>query len=102
MTERRPKKGERYVVKIGFDAYVLTSWRAPFTGGKEACLPNGLEFTISDDPPAEATAVAALPLPYDQWELLLVDEQDRAAEKYGGYYLVVSFDALAEKCSRVS
>jgi hypothetical protein len=101
MAGKRPKKGQRYVVSVPFPAHVLTMWHAPFTGGEERVLPAGLEFLIETDPPPHATAAIALPDRYEDWECKLVSQRDRNAEKYGGYYLVVPFKMLDEKCVRV-
>jgi hypothetical protein len=35
-----------------------------------------------------------------RWEMLLVDEQERTADKYGGYSLVIPFERLETHCSR--
>ncbi len=98
----RPKKGARYVVRSPFIGLVLTSWFAPFTGGDEQTLTVGLEFVVEHDPPEIATAVSGRADPYEYWEQRLVSEKDRADEKYGGFYLVVSFDDLATHCEPVS
>jgi len=96
-----PKKGERYIIRVGFKANVLTTWCAPFTGGGERFLPAGLEFIVDYDPPEIATAVSALPNPYELWEKDLVSPEDRKAKKYSGYYLVVPFDRLLSNCERL-
>ncbi len=40
--------------------------------------------------------------PYELWEQRLVSEEDRSNEKYGGFYLVITFDDLAAHCGLVS
>jgi hypothetical protein len=67
-----PRGGDRFRVIEGFAAHLLTTWRVPFTGGHEAFLPAGLEFIVEMDLPRSATAVSALPDPYDDWERKLV------------------------------
>ena len=98
---KRPTKGDRYIVRTAFVGPVLTSWRAPFTGGSESLLPVGLEFVIDSDTDAldHATAATARPDPYAEWERKLVSQADRDADKYDGYYLVVPFDILAANCA---
>jgi hypothetical protein len=49
----------------------------------------------------EATAVAAKPDPYKEWEARLVSPDDVKADKYGGYYLVVAYHLLEQHCTRV-
>jgi hypothetical protein len=98
----RIKKGDRYVVDTPFRALVPTTWRAPFTGGSEKTLPTSLQFIVDFDPPSSATAVSASAEPYEQWERILVDAEDLRADKYGGYYLVISFASLKEHCRRLS
>lgn len=91
--------GDRYVVTTAFEAIVLTQWFAPFTGGYEKLIPVDLECTVAAGQPAAATAIAAKPDPSDRWEMLLVDERDRTADKYGGYYLIITFARLKTHCS---
>ena len=85
-----------------FVGLVLTSWFAPFTGGDEQTLPVGLEFVVQHDPLEGATAVNGRADPYELWEQRLVSEEDRSNEKYGGFYLVITFDDLAAHCGLVS
>ncbi len=61
-------------------------------------LPVGLEFVVKHDPSPPATGVAAKPEPYDEWEGKLVEQADREHPRYGGYYLVVSFERLGSHC----
>jgi hypothetical protein len=98
----RPRKGERYAVRSPFLGLVLTSWKAPVTGGDERTLPAGLEFVVLDDPPEMATAASGRADPYKFWERQLVSPKDRRHFQYGGYYLVISFDKLAAHCERLS
>jgi hypothetical protein len=88
-------------VRTPFSALVLTQWRAPFTGGDPADLPIGLEFVVLHDPSPEATAIAARPDPYEEWEPKLVSPDDFKADKYGGYYLVVDYEALGRHCALI-
>ena len=100
MSTGHPRAGYRYVVTTAFEAIVLTQWFGPFTGGSEKLIPAGLEFVVAADPPATATAITAKPDPSDRWEALLVDGQERTAEKYDGYSLVIPFERLETNCSR--
>jgi hypothetical protein len=100
-TARGPRTGDRYVVREGFNAHVLTQWRAPFTGGSQQILPVGLEFVIDHDPMPKSKGIAARPDPYDVWERELVSQEDREAEKYGGYYLVVLYELLDAHCELI-
>lgn len=95
-----PRKGEVYRVEQAFTGLVLTSWRAPFTGGGEKILPVGLRFEVTRDPPPGATGISANPQPYSEWEQRLVNADDREAEKYGGYSLVVTFEQMRRHCVR--
>ncbi|MGN6516084.1 MAG: hypothetical protein ACTHLR_09620 [Rhizomicrobium sp.] len=77
-------------------------WRAPFTGGHEKTLPSGLRFVVTDDSPSTATAISADPYPASKWEVELVEAEDRSAEKYGGYYLVIPFGDVTKNCILIS
>ena len=95
----KPRAGDRFVVQEPFEAIVAVHWRAPFTSGCDRTLQEGLEFTVLIDPPPEATAIAAQPSDVGRWESELVPEEDRTADKYGGYSLVISFDNLLRHCA---
>jgi len=97
----RYKKGDRYEVREGFTAYVLTTWKAPFTGGYEKVIPQGLKFVVAFDPPASGSAVAADAEPCSEWEALLVEAEDRADPKYSGYYLSIPFERVEKHCVRL-
>jgi len=97
-----PKVGDRYVVLTPFTCGVLVHWRAPATYGYDKELPAGLEFVIDYEPPESATAVSALAEPYEKWERVLVNEEDRAEKKYDGYHLVIHFKDLKQNCGRLS
>jgi len=100
MSEHHPRRGDRYVVTAEFQAIMLTHWFAPFTGGGSRPIPVGLEFIVTVDPPAKATAVNGQPHPSDVWEKMLVDERERTAEKYGGYSVSIPLTDLATHCPR--
>src|SRR5579864_6053731 len=100
MREEQPRLDDHYIVNSEFEAIVLTHWLGPFTGGAKRLIPVGLEFTVIAGPP-EAAAISVRPAPPERWEALLVDQQDRSAEKYGGYSLVIPWDRLRAHCSRL-
>ena len=100
MDDSRPRKGECYEVHTSFHTGLLTQWRAPYTGGGSATLPSGLRFMILIDPPPQALAVAAEPVPAELWEERLVSEADRREPKYSGYHLVIRFSDLQAYCKR--
>ena len=98
----RPRKGDRYVVTSACPAIVLVQFFAPFTGGEERVLPPGLRFVLDHDPGRTATGVGAKPEPYEAWEAKLVPDEDRAAEKYAGYHLVIRLSDLATLCEKLA
>jgi hypothetical protein len=85
----RVKKGDRFVAAEDFSTGVLTQWRAPFTGGSDAIVPRGTVLVAVDDQKEDRPGFACLPERYEEMEMLLVPEEDRTAEKYAGYYLVL-------------
>jgi hypothetical protein len=95
------KQGDKFKVVSPFSAGVLTTWAAPFTGGDRKTLPVGLEFVVAANPPATATAISADVEAPKKWEELLVDREERTAERYTGYYLVIPFNDVATYCERV-
>lgn len=96
----RPRKDHRYVVEWEFEATVLTHWFAPLTSGSKRRLPAGMEFIVTADPPETVTAISACPVLAKHWEAVFVDEQERTADKYGGYSIVIPLDDLEVHCSR--
>lgn len=98
----RPRKGDRYIVTTGFVANVITTWRAPFSGGSEKELPLKLQFVIDQDPRHAMSAVVAVPEPYKDWEVTLVDESDLRTDNYDGYYLVIPMKSLRQNCMQIS
>jgi hypothetical protein len=94
------RKGDVYEVMRPFEALVLTTWFAPFTGGDKRTLPVGLRFCLSIDPPSGATAVSADVEHAKRWEQKLVSIEERTADKYSGYYLVIPFDQVGNNCTK--
>jgi len=96
-----PREGERYVVRTSFEAIVLTHWRAPFTGGGERMLPEGLELIVNGEPPPEASAVNCSPTDEARWLADLVDAGDAQAEKFAGYSISVPLTQLSAQCEKL-
>jgi hypothetical protein len=93
--------GQRYRALEELEVFAMTHWRAPFTGGHEATLPSGEIFTVRYDPPEGATAAVCDPERYDELHALLIPEEDRDAQKYGGYSLSISLADIREKADLV-
>jgi len=92
------KKGQRYRTRADMEVLFCTTWRAPFTGGGRGTLRGGTVLIIDHDPPPHATGAACTPENYDEVEQYLVPEEDRNADKYGNFYLVLNFAILEEEC----
>ena len=90
------RAGQRYRARIDFATNALTHWRAPFTGGNEVTFPAGEVFEIVGDPPAGATAAYCKPERYDELHSRFIPKDDRDAEKYDGYSLVIDFGVIRE------
>ena len=87
-------EGQRYRVLRDLEVGALTHWRAPFTGGHEVVLPAGEIIMILNNPPATATAVYCKPERYDDLHEQFIPEEDRTAEKYSGYSLVIDLGVI--------
>ena len=57
-------------------------------GGFECVVPAGTAL-VAHDPVEGAEGIGFRPLLYEEMELVLVPEEDRLAEKYDGYSLVI-------------
>jgi hypothetical protein len=86
---RRVRKGDRFVAVEDISTGVLTHWRAPFTGGNDAIVPKGTVLIALDDQKKGRPGFACRPERYEEMENLLVPEEDRTADKYDGYSLVL-------------
>lgn len=98
---RRPRTGERFIVRKPFETVVTTQWFAPFTGGSRKVVPAGISFVVDYEPPPQATAVSVKPDEPDRWLDTLVDETDRCDPKFGGYHISIPFDVLASHCEPI-
>jgi hypothetical protein len=91
------REGERFVADADTEVLVMTHWRAPFTGGNEAMLPAGTVLVVRYDQNPNAPGFGCVPEDYDRLEAVLVPEEDRKAEKYGGYSLSFVLDDIGTK-----
>jgi len=94
-------RGSRFRSIEDVEVLVLTQWLTRHTGGHRAILPKGQEVRVVSEFKAQATAATLLPLRYDELHADLVPHEDREADKYNGYYLVISFEVLGRAFSRV-
>lgn len=94
-------KGQRYRTLQPLNIRFLTHWLAPFTDGGSGILPAGEVFIVRFDPPPGASAANCEAERKLEVEELLVPEADRRAPKYGGYSLVIDFDAIRTRCERI-
>ena len=96
------KQGQTYRADADIKITCMTAWRAPYTGGSTQTLPAGEEFVISNDPPAQATAVYADPVNYEKLHKQFVPWTDRIRFLlYNGYYLCIDLQKIKEQCSLV-
>ena len=98
---KRFRKGDRFQALQDVDVLVMTQWHAPYTGGDDGVVPKGEVLEVISDALPEAAGVGLKPVRYQELHATLVDEADRLAEGYAGYYLVVLFDVLDKEFSRV-
>ncbi len=83
------QEGDVLVTCEPVPAIGVTHWRAPFTGGFECVIPAGTALVAAHDRVEGAEGVSFRPLLYEEMEGILVPEEDRLAEKYDGYSLVI-------------
>lgn len=96
------KGGQRFRALADFPANALTQWDAPFTGGSSGVLPAGELVEVLDDPVPGFPAVGCRPVRYEALHTRFVSEEDRAAPKYSGYYLVIALEDLVERFERIA
>ena len=95
-------KGQRFRTLRNLEVGVLTHYRAPFTGGARAILRAGEVFTVALDPPALAIAASCRLQRYEALQEELVPKEDRIADDYSGYSLVIEFGSIERDCEPVS
>ncbi|MDM4771333.1 hypothetical protein [Solimonas sp. SE-A11] len=83
------KKGARFLLTSPIPASALTHWHAPFTGGHKVTIPAGTIIVVDIDQAEGAPGVSCIPENYEELHTALIPEEDRRAEKYGGFSLVV-------------
>lgn len=86
-------EGDRFVVLRDVTVKGLTHWNAPATFGFEATIPKGTVMVAYHDGAEDAEGFGCVPERYAEMEAALVPEEDRLADKYGGYSFTVQ-DAL--------
>ena len=84
------------------EVFCLTTFGAPFSGGREVVLPAGETFTVRNDPPCGATAVYAAPDSYRKLHKRFVRRRDRWHPFYSGYCLVIAIDVIEYEGELVS
>jgi hypothetical protein len=90
------RKGPRFRVRKDLVTNVLTTWKAPFTGGAPCTLPAGTILIADHVQITTAPGFACVPEAYEDLEGVLVPAEDRAHPKYNGYYLVLLADRIGE------
>jgi len=97
----RPASGDRFIVEEEFRAPVRLYWRTGQLTESERSVPSGLELVVIGSPTMVAKDVAVHPVDPQEHEHLFVDDPDSSHETYGGYALIVRFDALRTHCKPV-
>lgn len=91
------RQGERFRTTADIEVTVMTHWRAPFTGGDTAVLPAGTVVVARFDQLPNVPGFSCVPENAETLERDLVREEDRRAEKYGGYSLSFVLDDIGTK-----
>jgi hypothetical protein len=92
--DRPVREGERFVARSDVEVLVMTHWLAPFTGGHKAVLPAGTTIVARSDQMPDVPGFNCVPEDYAGLEPILVPEEDRNANKYGGYSLSFTLDDI--------
>lgn len=90
-------KGDKFVAAKSLPARGLVQWRAPFTSGFECVIPEGTVLVAENDSAPISTGFGCIPENQKELETQLVPEQDRMAEKYAGYYFVLSYKHIGKE-----
>ena len=98
---RRPSADDRFIVEREFRVPVRLFWRTGKFTESEREVPTGLELIVISSPTMIARDVAVHPVDPQKYESLFVDNQDSSQEAYGGYALMIGFDALRSNCKPV-
>ncbi|EEF58926.1 hypothetical protein [Pedosphaera parvula] len=83
---RFPKAGEIYEAIGDFEVHYMTAHCAPFTGGGRSILPKGERVRVCEPSNPEPLCVYCDPLSYEALHERIVSAEERAHERYEGYY----------------
>jgi hypothetical protein len=95
------REGDRFVTTRDTPVRGVTHWRAPFTGGFSATLPEGTVLVADIDGVEGAEAFCCRPERYEAVEAELVPEEERLAGKYDGYSLVLLYSDVGVLLRRI-
>ena len=95
------KKGDRFEAISDFKTGGMTHWRAPFTGGFKCVVPKGTILVADYDSVRLSTGFGVVPEKYSELEEILVSKEDRTAQKYAGYSLVLSYHLIGKRLRKI-
>lgn len=95
------RKGDRFLALSEIPAMGLTHWGAPFTGGFECKIPKGTILVAVHDSVLISTGFGVEPENYEELEKQLVPDEDRTAEKYGGYSFVIKYGEIGKRVKQI-
>jgi hypothetical protein len=82
------QEGDRFRLTADAEVLVTVHWFAPLTSGAKAAMPEGTVVVARHDQAPGAEGFSCVPEAYQELEPVLVPEEDRLADKYGGYSVV--------------
>jgi hypothetical protein len=93
-------KGDKFITVAPIPVTGLVQWLAPLTSNFECVIPQNTVLIALNDSAPRSTAFGCEPLKRREMEAQLVPEQDRTAEKYGGYYFVLPYKYIGKVLQR--
>lgn len=102
ITMLKVHENDHFVLTEELEIGGLICWAAPYTTGFDCVLPKGAVIRADSDSVEGATGFTALPCHYELIEQLWVEEYDRQAKKYQGYYFVFNLSDIGGKLRRLS
>ena len=94
-------EGDRFITVGSLPARGLVQWRAPLTSGFECVIPDGTILVADYGSMPRSTGFSCIPVNQSELESQLVPEEDRKAEKYAGYYFVLSYRHIGKQLRRL-
>lgn len=97
----RVRSRDRFRALCDIETSVLISWKAPFSSGWPSIIPAGTVLVATHDQWEGAPGFGCVPEDYEGLLPVVVPDEDRRHEKFGGYHFVLLSEDIGTKIERL-